>query len=96
MQSFFSSWAAAVTVAVLLSAIISSILPETGIKKYIAVVLGLAVTVIILSPLFGLFGGTDLRGEIESALDGLNSQTEYRYDSTSYSDYIFKVYKSSK
>jgi len=96
MQDFFSSWAAAVTIAVLFCAIISSMLPETGIKKYIAVVLGLAAAVIILSPLFGLFGGTDFKKEIENALDGLDAASEYKYDSSLYGDYILKVYKDSK
>jgi stage III sporulation protein AF len=92
MQSFFSSWAAAVTVAVIFSAIINSLLPETSIKKYVSVVLGIVVTIIILSPLFKLFSGVDYQKEISSALHSISSESEYYYDNSSYSDYIYKIY----
>lgn len=92
MQSFFSSWAVAVTVSVIFSAVISSLLPETSIKKYITVVLGVVVTIIILSPLFQLFSGKDYQKEINDALRGMDKQSEYHYDNASYEDYIKKIY----
>ena len=93
MQEFFSSWAVAVTMAILFSAVISALLPETSIKKYISVVLGVVVTLIMLYPLFALFSGTDSRQEIDEALDSITETSEYEYDSSLYKDYIFDVYE---
>ena len=94
MQSMFSSWAIAVTAAILLSAMISSLLPETSIKKYITVVLGVVVTMIILSPLIALFSGTDIDLEVNNTLDAIESASEYEYDSAMYKDYIYKLYEA--
>ena len=94
MQSMFSTWAVAVTAAILLSAMISSLLPETSIKKYITVVLGVIVTMIILSPLIALFSGTDIDQEVNNTLDAIESAGEYEYDSSLYKDYIYKLYEA--
>ena len=94
MQSMLSTWAVAVTAAILLSAMIASLLPETSIKKYITVVLGVVVTMIILSPLIALFSGVDLKQELEGTLDAIESAGEYEYDSSLYKDYIYKLYES--
>lgn len=94
MQSMFSSWAIAVTAAIILSAMISSLLPETSIKKYITVVLGVVVTMIILSPIIALFAGTDIDREVQGTLDAIESASEYEYDSSLYKDYIYKLYEA--
>lgn len=92
MQSFLSSWAVSVTIAVLFSAVVSSLLPESAIKKYIAVVLGVLVTLFMLSPLFSLLGGADIEQELKSAVRDMTETSEYHYDTSPYRDYIFKVY----
>ncbi|MGI5849713.1 MAG: stage III sporulation protein AF [Christensenellales bacterium] len=92
MQGFFSSWAVAATVAILFSTIIGAVLPETSIKKYVTVVLGIIVTLILLSPLFQLFKNADLEQEFDNALNSMKQSSEYEYDSSLYRDYIFKVY----
>ncbi len=94
MQSMLSSWAVAVTAAILFSAIISSLLPETSIKKYITVVLGVVVTMIILSPLIALFTGTNIDQEVQGTLDAIESASSYEYDSSLYKDYIYKLYEA--
>jgi stage III sporulation protein AF len=96
MQSLISSWAIAVTVAVIFSSIVSSLLPETSIKKYITIVLGVVVTIIILSPLFKLFEGTGYQKEIDNALDSISTQKSDTYDGSSYLDYIYKTYNIPK
>ncbi len=94
MKEIISAWAVAVTAAILLSAVISSLLPETSIKKYISVVLGVVVTMIVLSPLFALFSGTDIAQEIDKTLNAVESAGEYEYDGSLYKDYIYKLYES--
>lgn len=92
MQSVFSSWAISVTIAVLFSAVISSLLPDTSIKKYITVVLGVVITIFMLSPLFKIFSGTDFKQELDSAVSNMSAASERQTDMTQYTDYIFKVY----
>lgn len=92
MQNVFSSWAISVTVAVIFSAVISSLLPETSIKKYITVVLGVLITIFMLSPLFKLFSGKGFGQELESAVDNMSAASQAQADMTQYTDYIFKVY----
>lgn len=92
MQNFFSTWAVAVTVAILFSAVVNALLPDTSIKKYVSVVLGIVVTLIMLSPLFTLFNGTNFRDEIDQTLKSINDTSNYEYDGATYKDYIFEVY----
>jgi stage III sporulation protein AF len=92
MQSIFSSWAISVTIAVLFSAVVSSLLPDTSIKKYITVVLGVIITIFMLSPLFKLFSGTDFGQELNNAVNNMSAISEQKTDMNQYTDYIFKVY----
>lgn len=92
MQNIFSAWAISVTIAVVFSAIISSLLPGTGIKKYVTVVLGVIITIFMLSPLLKLFSRTNFQQELDSALHNISSPAERRTEMTQYTDYIFKVY----
>ncbi len=92
MQNVFSSWAVSVTIAVLFSAVISSLLPDTGIKKYITIVLGIVITIFMLSPLFKIFSKTDFGSELDSAVKNMSAISEKKTDMTKYTDYIFKVY----
>ncbi len=94
MHNLLSTWAIAVTAAILLSAILSALLPETSIKKYISVVMGVIVTMIILSPLIALFSGTDIQQEVKDTLNSVESAGAYEYDSSLYKDYIYKLYES--
>ncbi len=96
MQSFFSSWAISVTIAILFSAIINALLPESSIKKYVKVVLGVLVTLIMLSPLFGLYGGVDFAQEAGDTLDSIKKASEHKIDSALYKDYIFDVYMGNE
>lgn len=92
MQSLLSSWAISVTVVILFSAIIDSLLPESSIKKYVKVVLGVMVTLIMLSPLFKLLGGVDFLQEVDNTLNNIKKASEHKIDSSLYKDYIFDVY----
>lgn len=92
MNNYLSSWAISVAVAIIFSAIVSAILPETSIKKYVSVVLGIVVMLIMLSPLFKLFSGVDFQQEVDSTFEGITQVGEYEYDSSLYKDYIFEVY----
>ncbi len=92
MQSILSSWAISVTIAVLFSAVVSSLLPDTSIKKYLTVVLGVVVTIFMLSPLFKLFSGADFGQEIKGAVENMSAASEQKADMTQYTDYILKVY----
>ena len=94
MHAALTTWAIAVTAAILLSAMVSALLPETSIKKYVLVVLGVIVTMIILSPLISLLTDTDVEKEMQGALDSIESAQSYEYDSSLYKDYIYKLYEA--
>ncbi len=93
MQSFLSTWAVSVTIAILLSAIVSMLLPDSGIKKYVAVVMGVVVTIIILSPIITLLGGNDVQSELEDAFRTADSERVFEYDGKRYKDYIYELYE---
>jgi stage III sporulation protein AF len=93
MSQLLSSWAVSVTVAILFSAMISTLLPETNIKKYIKVVLGIVVTVIILSPLFSLGRDIDIRSEVDSIINEVNDLSHDDKAKSRYTDYILDVYE---
>ena len=94
MNAALSTWAVAVTAAVLLSAMVGALLPETSIKKYVLVGLGVIVTTIILSPLISLLAGTDVEREMRDVLKSVESAQRYEYDSSLYKDYIYKLYEA--
>lgn len=93
MQSFITTWAVSVTAAIMLSAIISALLPESGIKKYVSVVLGVVVTMIILAPVVKLFSGLEVQAELEDAFGTIKSGEVFEYDGAKYKDYIYEIYE---
>ena len=62
MIDFFKSWCEGIIVAVVISIIIESILPEGNNKKYVKVIVGIYIIFTILSPFLG-----KLDGEIDFA-----------------------------
>ena len=53
MIKFFRSWCEGIIVAVIISLIIETLLPEGNIKKYVKVIVGVFIIYTILSPFFG-------------------------------------------
>lgn len=93
MDSFILSWAASVTVAILLGTIIGMLLPESGIKRYVAVVTGIVVTMIILAPVAKLISGEDISQTLEDAFGTMESGEVFDYDGAQYKDYIYRLYE---
>lgn len=92
MQELVYNWAISITIAIIFSAVISSLLPDTSIKKYVKVVLGVVVSIMILYPLISAFGKVKVESEIQNALNGIEENIEYEFDSAAYKDYVQKVY----
>lgn len=92
MQDLVYNWAISITIAIIFSAVISSLLPDTSIKKYVKVVLGVVVSIIILTPLISAFGKVNVESEIQNALTDIEQNIEYEFDSAAYKDYVQKVY----
>jgi stage III sporulation protein AF len=93
MQELMNNWAVSVAIAVIFGAVISMLLPESGIKKYVSVVIGIVITIIILSPLVSLLSGADVSTELENALKSAGSSEPAVPQSGSYKDYIYKIYE---
>ena len=93
MQEIVNTWAVAVTMAIIFSAVIGMLLPDSAIKKYVSVVIGIVVTIIILSPLISLLSGADVQTELENALKTAGSSTPATPESGSYKEYIYQIYE---
>ncbi|MFA5675189.1 MAG: stage III sporulation protein AF [Christensenellales bacterium] len=93
MESFILSWAASVAAAVLIGTIIGMLLPESGIKKYVSVVTGIVVSMIILAPAAKLLSGTDVSQTLDDAFSTIEKGEVFDYDSAHYKDYIYRLYE---
>ena len=93
MGSFFTQWAVSVAIAILFSAVVSMLLPESGIKKYVSVVMGIVVTIIILAPVVSLISGKDVQTELNDAFKEADSEKVFEYDGQQYKDYIYVLYQ---
>lgn len=93
MESFLTTWAVSVTIAILFSAVVNMLLPESGIKKYVSVVMGIVVTIIILSPVVSLLSGKDVQRELNEAFKEADSAKIFEFDGARYKDYIYELYE---
>lgn len=64
MIKFFKVWCEGIIVAVVISIIIESILPEGNIKKYVKVIISIYIVFTILNPILG---------KLDSNIDFTNS-----------------------
>lgn len=93
MEGILTQWAVAVVVAMLFGTAVSMLLPESGIKKYVAVVVGIVVTIVILSPLVKLLGGGDVPDELKKSFGEAGGMKAFEYDGEEYKDYIYDLYQ---
>ncbi len=93
MQAFVNTWAVAIALAIIFGAVISMLLPESGIKKYVSVVIGIVVTLFILSPVISLLSSVDVEGEMKGLLKNAADSTVTAPESGSYKDYIYRIYE---
>ena len=93
MESFLTTWAVSVTIAILFCAVVNMLLPETGIKKYVSVVMGIICTIIILAPVVTLLSGKDVQEELNDAFKEADSAKIFEYDGARYKDYIYDLYE---
>ncbi len=93
MQELVNTWAVSVTMAIIFSAVIGMLLPDSAIKKYVSVVIGIVVTIIILAPLISLLSGADVPAQLEDALQSAGSNDPAVPESGSYKDYIYQIYE---
>jgi len=54
-MDFITSWVTNIILFILLAAIVEMLLPQTSLQKYVKMVLGLLLIIMILSPIFKLF-----------------------------------------
>jgi len=93
MQELIKNWAIAVAFSVIFGMVVSMLLPESGIKKYVSVVIGIVITIIILSPLISVLSGADVQAELMDALKSADSSKPVLPETSLYKDYIYKVYE---
>lgn len=57
MMAYFSTWLKQIILLVLLGTFMDLLLPNSGMKRYVKLVMGLLILLMILSPIFHLFQG---------------------------------------
>lgn len=94
MVAFFKTWCESIIVAVVISIIIESILPEGNNKKYVKVVIGIYVIFTILNPFLTAFN-TDFNFSKEIAIANVNTIDASNSNITAvYANGLEKVLKS--
>jgi stage III sporulation protein AF len=96
MSEFLKEFGISVTMSIMLITIVDLILPETNIKKYINLICGLLVILLIFSPVVMLLKKGDfsfdlLKNEYQSIYDFNISEED-----KSYSSYFFDAYNNDK
>lgn len=92
LMELIKNWAVAITLAVLIGALLETLLPESGIKKYVRMAIGIMVIIVIISPVMDLFGsGTDFK-EANIIFPAAASGAAEQNDMSLYKDYVYEVY----
>lgn len=98
MLEVIKNWAVAITVAVLLGAILEILLPHGSIKKYVKTAIALCLMLMILGPVIGIFNGkTDIQKELEGIfVQNGAARVQTKNNLTLYKDYVYEVYMRNK
>src|SRR5690625_1559278 len=73
-MDFIMDWITQIIIFVLLASIIDLLVPTSAMKKYIKLVVGLILLLILLKPVFYIFQ-VDIQHEVETALSAITSST---------------------
>jgi|SRR5690625_3616298 len=74
-MDFIMDWITQIIIFVLLASIIDLLIPTSAMKKYIKLVVGLILLLILLQPVFYIFQ-VDIQHELETAFSTVTSSTE--------------------
>jgi len=99
MPEIIRNWIVAITVAILIGAMLETLLPDSSIKKYVKLAIGLAIIVIILAPVVGFFNGqTDVGKELGAVFTKLEQESRQYEEKglAQYKDYVYEVYMRNK
>jgi len=78
-MDFIIQWVTQIILFILIAAVIDLLIPSDGMKKYIKLTVGLILIVILLKPVFYLFG-TDMEQAIETSINQM--EEEYQANET--------------
>ncbi|MFA1821571.1 stage III sporulation protein AF [Virgibacillus oceani] len=74
-MDFIMDWITQIIIFVLLASIVDLLVPTSAMKKYIKLVVGLILLLILLNPVFYIFQ-VDIQHELETAISTVTSITE--------------------
>ena len=94
MLELVKNWGIAITVAVLVGAILETLLPQSSIKKYAKTAIAITIMLVIVTPVIGIFNG---KTDIKEELDGIfarNAEIKVQAENnlSLYKDYVYEVY----
>ena len=96
MLEFIKNWVVAITVVVLIGAILELLLPQGSIKKYAKTAIAITIMLVIISPVIKLFNGeVNLDAKLNTIFSQptlQQTQNDKENSLTSYKDYVYEVY----
>ena len=90
MIKFFRSWCEELILASFIVSILEMLMPEGKNKKYLKVLTGIFIILVMLNPLLSLKNKVDFESEISNILEASN----YEYDIQSGLDNSYKILNS--
>jgi len=98
MLEFIKNWVVAITVAVLLGAILEMFLPQSSIKKYAKTAIAITIMLVIITPVIGIFNGDiNIQKELDKIFTGSNQvKVQTENNPSLYKDYVYEVYMRDK
>lgn len=74
MVAFIGKWILKITSIVLFFEIIQILLPTGSYKKYVSLIVGMVITIIVIAPLIQLLGGQNVLGNIGLQINDINAK----------------------
>lgn len=99
MLEIVKNWVIAITIAVLIGALLEALLPQSSIKKYVKTAICIMILLIMVSPVISFLNGdTDIKSDLNGIFGGINEQIQKNEnnDMSLYKDYVYEVYMRNK
>ncbi|HBM74287.1 MAG TPA: stage III sporulation protein AF [Clostridiaceae bacterium] len=99
MIGFLKEWITNIIIAIVFGAFVDIVIPDSSMKKYVKLTLGLLIMAVILHPVLKLinndFSISNISFQVQNKLDNIYLKNRVEYLDIQQSDQITKVYKEN-
>jgi stage III sporulation protein AF len=96
---FLKDWITNIIIAIVFGAFVDMLIPDSSMKKYVKLTLGLLIMAVILHPVLKLinndFSISNISFQVQNKLDNIYLKNRVEYLNIQQSDQITKVYKEN-